>query len=360
MNKINRYNLLGVVAVLMVSFFPACNNDTPDAPEKLALEFESSINNNNGGEQARVINEDGVDKFVNGDEIVVDMWHTYNNADATGTPNFMNRKTMTYEDGSWIYSPKQYWPNNSGEKMSAVAFYLAGAKNYTINDDLSNSLRNPYLEFSESNKLCDILASPMVSLSRVELENGKIPLKFYHIMAKLKVNVRYWQEGVNKPEDWEKIYIESIAFWNNPKKAIFKGFNKEGDGTYTPIWEITEYAKGSGVWVVQNRTLEWGADYTEVGTQYHYPFVCVHSSNHPDNAKLGFELYNENAEGKRDTYGKTYEGNNIEKWFDAEIKGGYTYNIYVTIQPNYDIVLELKKDDVSLGWDNDYSYSVGF
>lgn len=356
MNKINRYNLLGVVAVLMVSFFPACNNDTPDDPEKLALEFDSSINNENWEDDARTIKDSddlSILGFSQDDEITVDAWSIpMGQNQASSSPNFMNGQIMTYNSSSeWEYSPLKYWSNTIGDRRAFFAYHLAGATNLSINKNLDNSTTGyPTITFTEANKKCDILATPLTLSDKSSLVNGKVPLQFRHIMARIKMEVRYWDEEYSRG-DWDKIVIKNIVFWNYPKGARFKGF----DLSNNPIWEITNYPTGSGLYVINEEnpiTIDWGENYTPLtdATQFHYPFVCKHADannlTHVDNAKFGFYVYKEKADGTQEKlFGNT---DYIEQWFDTEIVGGKSYTFKVTITPKNQVILDLESN-----WWND-------
>lgn len=348
MNKINRYNLLGVVAVLMVSFFPACNNDAPDVPEKLALEFDSSINNENWEEQSRVVKDSNISilDFSEGDTIRVDLWSLPSGSSSTtDDPDLMRKQLMTYTSSQWDYSPKQYWTNVVDDRLVVFAHYLAGATNCVVDENWDPSSGYPTIRFTKYNCNSDILVSPIKFLDKSDLENGKIKLNFRHIMTRLNMDVRYYGDEAGKGE-YNSIFLEKVTFWNFPNVATFTGFDGE-----KPMWKDVSYTtKG---WADETGyTIEWGDSYKRLHdfTQFHYPFVCKHydanNPTHGRNAKIGFTVKKINALGDKDKlYADTAY---VEKWFDAEIEGGKSYTFKVTITPKNQVILDLESN-----WWND-------
>lgn len=343
MNKIKRYNLLGVLAVLMVSLLASCNNDAPDQPDRLPIEIEASVN----GVKSRVINDGNgsILDFSEGDTIRVDLWSLPSGASSTtDDPDLMRKQLMTYTGSEWDYSPKQYWSNTSGDRLVIFAYYLDGAPNCVVKEDWDSSSGYPTIEFSGYNFDSDVLVAPVRFLAKSDLENGKIKLDFRHIMTRLKMEVRYWDDE-EQPNDRNSIFLEKVTYWNCVNKGTFIGF----DSTGTPKWENIEYTTGG--WSISNSqngyVIPWGETYMplEGFTQYHYPFVGRHAdADNPyegKNSKFGFDIKN-----SEDDTSKKY----IERWFDGTFEAGKSYTFKVTLKLNNDIVLDIEEDKNNNWW----------
>ena len=339
MNKINKYNLLGVLAVLMVSLLASCNNDTPDQPDRLPIEIEASVN----GVKSRVINDGNgsIIDFSEGDTIRVDLWSMPSGSSSTtDDPDLMRKQLMTYTGSEWDYSPKQYWSSTAGDRLVVFSHYLAGATNCVVNENWDSSSGYPTIRFTKYNCNSDILVSPIKFLDKSDLENGKIKLDFRHIMTRLKMEVRYWDDE-EQPNDRNSIFLEKVTFWNFPNAATFTGFDGE-----KPIWKDVSYTT-EGWPDKTGYTIEWGDSYKRLHdfTQYHYPFVGRHAdADNPyegKNSKFGFYIKN----AKDDTSTKY-----IERWFDGTFEAGKSYTFKVTLRLNNDIVLDIEEDKNNNWW----------
>ena len=209
----------------------SCNDDAPDAgSDKLPIKISAIIDDLSGA-KSRVANDANDDKqsyFEKDDEITVDAWSIpLGQNQASSSPNFMNGQIMTYNSSSeWEYSPLKYWSNTTGDRLAFFAYHLAGATNLSIDKNLDNSTTGyPTITFTEANKKCDILATPLTLSDKSSLVNGEVPLQFRHIMARIKMEVRYWDEEYSRG-DWDKIVIKNIIFWSffNKKRSLRKGF----------------------------------------------------------------------------------------------------------------------------------------
>lgn len=340
-------------AMLVALGFTACNEAAPDAPEdKVLLSLSTSLNNDNWEDESRVNrddNERSILSFAEGDTIRVDAWYMpQGGSSATDEPDVFRKQLMTYTNSLWDYSPKKYWTNIIGDKMAFFAYYLDGA-NCIVHEDWNSSSGYPKMEFVGPNKYCDILVAPVKILSKEELVEGKVPLQFNHIMSRFKFEIRYWDTEEDNQE-WTKLFIEKIIFWNHPKSANFLGFDSG-----VAKWEITDYPTGSGVGVINDVTVSWGENFTPLpeATQFHYPFVCKHASDqdgHIDNAKLGFTVYKENENGDR--VNLSGSKNYFELYFDEVIEAGKTYVFKISIKPNngIELTVSVEKSGGATDW----------
>lgn len=353
MNK-KIYIMLGMTILLMVSSFVACNNDSPDFLGKLPIEIDASVTGGEKDKSSRVIKNDvdnrSITAFSEGDTIRVDMWRMpKGQGSSTSQPDIMRKQLMTYTGTDWDYSPKKFWSDSVGDRMAVFAYYLNGATNCVVHEDWDETSGYPTISFSNENRHRDILVSPVLILGKDGLENGKIPLTFYHVMARFEIWIRYWDDSVDDPGEWTSLYLEDMDFWNHPRGANFKGFDNE----MVPQWEVTDYPTGKGVNVTGDKTIPWGEEYVHIpdATQFHYPFVCKHASaqdGHIDNAKFGLTVYKQNENGDR--VNLTHDKNYFEKYFDTEIVGGCNYVFYITINPHNLVVLDIEKEDNSEAW----------
>ena len=183
MNKINRYNLLVVLAVLMVSLFQACNDDAPEQRDRLPVKFSGTVKNDNSGDAARAIKAaDGlvVLDFSDGDEIILDAWRVRYN-EIPNKPDFIYHEPLIRNNGVWEYTALgKYWSET--DTLAFFAAYLPDATRYTISEEC-NSYGYPTIEFDCRNVdggdyAKDFLATPMTYHTQSTLIDGKVPLQF--------------------------------------------------------------------------------------------------------------------------------------------------------------------------------------
>ena len=363
-------------AMLVALGFTACNEAAPDAPEdKVLLSLSTSLNNDNWEDESRV-NRDDNDKrsilsFAEGDTIRVDAWYMpQGGSSATDEPDVFRKQLMTYTNSLWDYSPKKYWTNIIGDKMAFFAYYLDGAN--CIVDDWNSTTYYPTMKFGHKmrtddpdeplgwNYHKDILAAPVKMLSKEELVEGKVPLQFNHIMARLKLKVRYG-DGGEKPQDWTKVVIEKITLWNFPDKGTFTGFSNDGK----PLWSNISYC-GLGVSasdINENNELilEWGKGEDAEGftyipsfTQYHYPFdTHVSDVKKGLNPKIGFVLFMEKDNGERSNQ-IVFADEKLELYLEdfgvQRIEAGLSYTINVTIKGNISLTVSVEKSGGATDW----------
>lgn len=238
MNKINRYNLLGVVAVLMVSFFPACNNDEFDfdfVGDGVPVQMCASIASRNAVESRVAYWE--YPEFLKDHKINVDAWHfrDLNGVRKTET-RFFDSQEMTYDgSSSWIYSPVKYWPNVVDEKLAVCAYLLCPTTTDSGKCNITKDSQTGYsMTFTDCGLLDDVLVAPLTVVSRSQLVDGRIPLTFYHILAQIKVRARYIPTEGSPAED-NYLTIKRVEFNYYSEAGTFTGFANV-NGVPTAQW----------------------------------------------------------------------------------------------------------------------------
>lgn len=235
--RIMKYNAISVAAMLMALCFTACNEAAPDAPaEGVPLEFSTSLNEYDWSDESRAdhYSIEGTE-FMAGDQIYVDVWELQAN-ESVVNPNLMNSQLATYNGVSWDYSPKKYLVNTA--KIYLV--YSAYSNNATISGKCAIGDCDPVtgyrtLTFSDCGDwVKDVLVAPVVQKTRGEVveANGVLPLKFYHIMARLKVLVKYVPVNSNS----SSMLLKKIMFRNRTDGGTFTGFDDN-----VPQWSNLKY-----------------------------------------------------------------------------------------------------------------------
>lgn len=341
MNKINNYNLLGVVAVLMVSLLASCNNDAPDYEDKVPVKFSAIINNDTWNSESRSNIENwSVDEFVSGDEIVVNGW-MLGSGESFGTPNFMNAQSMSYSGSSWDYSPEKYMTNIVDQTYSFYAYNV----NETVTEKCvlgGNNSATGYSSMIFSNCkdwVKDVLVAPMVQYdeSVLKTNNGLIPFQFYHIMARLKVKVRFMP--IN---DDESMLLNKLEYWWHSSGGTFTGFNSNNEPQWSDIVMAANgvYENGNGNGYVINK----GEEYVELPdfTRCQIPFKspCKETETKDRYTEMDiFVTYAGDAEQIK------YEIDDLE--FD--LKAGYTTTFYVTFTGK-GVEMKIENDNSSSNW----------
>lgn len=188
-------------------------------------------------------------EFIENDKINVDAWHFRDLDGVRKTETrFFDSQEMTYDgSSSWIYSPVKYWPNVVDEKLAVCAYLVCPtttSKYSETKDDVTTSYsycevdvdheKGYSMTFRKCGLLDDVLVAPLTEMSRSELVEGKIPLKFYHILAQIKVRARYIPTEGSPAED-NYLTIKRVEFNYYSEAGTFTGF-AEVDGVPTAQW----------------------------------------------------------------------------------------------------------------------------
>ncbi len=186
---------------------------------------------------------------------------------ATGTtwtsavPNFMyNRKV--YSDNTstpytWKYTPVQYWPKTSGEKISFFAWGPYGADGISIKgaSEVANQL--DFTVQDKASKMVDFVATSAMNVDHYDeatnTTHDKVSFNLKHELTRINFTAvaseTLWDDTGNKNKT--KIVI---------KKIELSGFNKlPSKGTYTFDCETinpSTHPNYIGSWSLSNETTE--------------------------------------------------------------------------------------------------------
>ena len=182
-------------------------------------------------------------EFLKDHKINVDAWHFRDlNGVRKSESVFFDSQEMTYDgSSSWIYSPVKYWPNVVDEKLAVCAYLLCPT---TTDSGKCTITKDSQTGYSMTFKGCgitdDIVVAPLTEVSRSQLEGGKIPLTFYHILAQIKIRVRYIPTEGSPAED-NYLTIKRVDFGDYSAAGTFTGFADVG-GVPTAQWSNVEFA----------------------------------------------------------------------------------------------------------------------
>lgn len=339
--------------MLMALCFTACNEAAPDAPaEGVPLEFSTSLNEYDWSDESRADHWsiDGTE-FMAGDQIYVDVWELQAN-ESVVNPNLMNSQLATYNGVSWDYSPKKYLVNTA--KIYLV--YSAYSNNATISEKCAIGDCDPVtgyrtLTFSDCGDwVKDVLVAPVVQKTRDEVveANGVLPLKFYHIMARLKVLVKYVPVNSNS----SSMELKKITFRNHTNGGKFTGLDNEGK----PIWSDLRYT-GIGVyesnsdngWTI-NATDSEGAffdipDFTRCQIPFSSPMII------DGNSRKLIMIVECEIDGNELTYEKEFDG--------LSLVAGKTTVFEITFKGS-EMLINVVTDNNPNWWKDESDYSINF
>ena len=358
------------ICLLALSWIPfSCNDDAPEQQDKVPVKFSATIENSAwSGDAGRAsIGSDGVSVigFEDGDKIVVDSWMLHNSVEnVSGKPNFMYQQPLSYNEGtsSWNCTVTKYWPENYN--LGFLAHYLPGPNNgsgnVTVSEDYNKYGYHTIVfntrDLGQSGHWGnDFLVTPIRIYSHNDLDSeGRIPLQFQHIMAKLSLKIKF----VGDPG--EILYIKNVNLQGYPLYGEFLGFQKEGNGTFTPIWQnVSVYMIDDKGDKSSSKRVHTTTDDTvhEVKAATHdddfedfpefthltYPWTVGYEKPGIVDSFISFELKEEN-----DNYVELKIYLN-----DIEFKAGHNNVIYATInEGNITIKVEAEPITASAGWWN--------
>lgn len=176
---------------------------------------------------------------------------------AIGTPNFMYNQIVTAQDATpgdpedfsisgWDYSPKKYWPNNTGDKVSFYAYYPASRESITLPANTAQG--PPSITYTPANHHTDILYATATDKTKPAAGEA-VSLNFQHMLGQLRFKI-----SVNNNADGNQtIWVKSIGYnvipqgtfnfadasWTN--KAAERLYTAQVAGTGYEITEGTEY-----------------------------------------------------------------------------------------------------------------------
>ena len=160
----------------------------------------------NIGNMTRVAtDENGGQKFAEGDEISVYAW----TGDATVVPEtserVVNNAINKLTNGSWVSTPQMLWKNNR-DKHYFIGVYPTAA----ISDLTAGEYTFDVTKQAESDLLVAVNTD---GISYNADEQQTVPLTFTHVMAKLVVNLQYRNQFGGTPK------VESLVVKNAASDA---------------------------------------------------------------------------------------------------------------------------------------------
>ena len=217
----------------------------------MALTLGSCSDNENGigGETSKYItvsttigsmtrvatDENGSQKFVEGDEISVYAW----TGDATVAPEtserVVNNAINKLTNGSWTSTPQMLWKNNR-DKHYFIGVYPTAA----ISDLTAGEYTFDVTKQEESDLLVAVNTD---GISYNADEQQTVPLTFTHVMAKLVVNLTYKNQWGGIPTV-EKVIVGNAAkeaTVNYLTKAVTPSITVKEDFSLPEITENTKY-----------------------------------------------------------------------------------------------------------------------
>ena len=177
----------------------------------------------NIGNMTRVAtDENGGQKFVEGDEISVYAW----TGDATVAPEtserVVNNAINNLTNGSWVSTPQMLWKNNR-DKHYFIGVYPTAA----ISDLTAGEYTFDVTKQEESDLLVAVNTDGISYNADVQ---QTVPLTFTHVMAKLVVNLTYKNQWGGIPT------VEKVVVGNAAKEATVNYLTK----VITPSTTIKE------------------------------------------------------------------------------------------------------------------------
>ena len=234
------------VSALMLAgaCFTACNDSViDDNTDGVPVQMCASIASRNAVESRANIEHWSIDEFVAGDTIIVDVWNYPPNSSGTAdNPDILYHQPMIFDGSDWIYSPIGYWPNLVGGRLYVYAHSFNTTTNESNNRCVlgDNDPKTGYrtMTFSKCGDwVKDVLVSPVKEVNRTDLVNGKIPLTFYHIMARIKVIVDFdMPDGVIINENNDEVTINRIELHYHSNGGVFTGLKN-----YVAQWDKDKF-----------------------------------------------------------------------------------------------------------------------
>ena len=254
--------LCGVTLMLAGACFTACNDSViDDNTDGVLVQMCASIASRNAVESRVAYWE--YPEFLKDHKINVDAWHfrDLNGVRKTET-RFFDSQEMTYDgSSSWIYSPVKYWPNVVDEKLAVCAYLLCPT---TTDSGKCTITKDSQSGYSMTFKGCgipdDIVVAPLTEVSRSQLEEGKIPLTFYHIFSQIKVRARYIP---NNGDNESFLTIKRMVYSYYSEAGTFTGFADVG-GVPTAQWSDAVGMNGNIIYGNPDITIEANKDYVDL------------------------------------------------------------------------------------------------
>jgi len=209
----NKKIMMGIIALATLSLASCSKDETIESmPQADAIEFGTYLGRNVQS-RASVVTTDVLktDGFsVSAFYTAGDNWATWT-GDKTA-PNFMNNTKVTYATDKWEYTPKKYWPNNEGDKISFFAYAPHGAATLNTTDGST-------IDFTVAQDVTDQIDLIWNYTSFVDqtkpTTTATIDFKFAHALARIGFQVAAATDevalGSNKLDANTKIELKKIV-----------------------------------------------------------------------------------------------------------------------------------------------------
>lgn len=117
----------------------------------------------------------------------------WNDAKAAAETNYMYNQQISYTDGVWIYSPRKYWPNSAGHKISFFAYAPyenQSSRHYGIELPANTAVGVPYIDLTVaqlSSSQVDLVTAEAVDMVKT---TERIKFTFNHVLSRIAFAAR--------------------------------------------------------------------------------------------------------------------------------------------------------------------------
>ena len=212
-------NLFGWLAMATMLVGTGCSSDevVNDYSPENAIQFGTYVGKN-ASSRASVITEEGGN---NGELSLqrlgfgVFAYYSGRTAYTSGgnfTPNFMNNEQVVHNGTAWEYSPLKYWPNNSEDKVSFIA-YAPWEEGFTF--DNGNVGKYTFTVADEVTDQIDFLWSKSQNFNVTkQAVGGNVTFNFAHALSKIGFTINAGVDVVNKGGSLDPnttIYVDKVT-----------------------------------------------------------------------------------------------------------------------------------------------------
>lgn len=162
----------------------------------------------------------------------------WNSVKGNTTSNFMYNQEVVFDGSSYTYAPVKYWPNNTGDKVTFLAYSPYSAtpvlRKIGANIEYTNTTKNlPDIGFTVTDGQTDFMISDLKSNQTKPALDAPVELVFRHMLSKITFNVKKVDAAV--PEKYtvrlkdirlEGLYMNAIhrnagwADWSGLRRDI--------------------------------------------------------------------------------------------------------------------------------------------
>lgn len=186
----------------------------------------------------------------------------------SSTPNYMWNQKVTYETSSWTYSPTKYWPNNTNDRLSFMAYapYQAlvdgdassGDTGVTIPSASTQGTPTIKLSLLDAAKMVDLVADMQYDLAQGNSTGTANPstvsFMFEHLLTRVAFEVVLGGDVVSSVATGTKVFLTQVKLVGTNSSLYDKdGDNRKStklysDGTFTFSASADVETNGLGTW----------------------------------------------------------------------------------------------------------------